>query len=201
MSKQSVIALLCVFGLCSNCAAQDQMSAQRAYSHFIEMLLGGVLDKELDILDSQRSKLVEIRRERQNATRDQYKAFEQLTEEERRQSPKSLRQLVGEVDKNIIPKVQLVLLPHQESRGKQIALQMIFRPDKSRSLLTDEMAEKLKLDDGQSKEIQRIFAEGEREREEADKRIKEKREKQLLQVLSPQQRKEWVEAFGDPFPR
>jgi len=183
---------------CANSADQFEHQIANARSQLLSILFSGALDKELDILDSQRAKLIEIESGRQELLRSEFmKLQEALNRGDKDKT--SLQQINVNVDARISTEISGVLLPQQEHRWKQIGRQLMFGNDRSLAFLIPDVGATLGLSDDQTRELRQKFKDGERERREADVEIRKQREAKMLDILSVDQKAKWEELFGKPF--
>jgi hypothetical protein len=198
--RLSILALLIVSmeSQVSRAAEGSDFQIANVRSQILQILFTGALDKDLDILTSQREQIVAIRIDRQEELRVEVTKLQE-GQTKGAEIATTIQQISAHVDEEAAKRISEVLLPHQERRWRQIAMQMMFAGDKSVALLLPDVASGLDLTTEQKEEMQRLFKEGEIERQEADKEIRRKREQKMLDTLSADQRDRWRNLFGKPF--
>ncbi|HID21570.1 MAG TPA: hypothetical protein EYP14_04130 [Planctomycetaceae bacterium] len=181
------------------------------------LLRNDKVQKELKLTDEQRELIRELADEVRTKIREQFSGFDfrklrDMSEEQQRKFFEEGRRKVELIAKEAEETLELVLEPQQLKRLKQIQLQRegvfaIGRPDIAKQLgLSEKQMSKVREliasvrpDRGKMRELfrqgrdafRKYFAEREKRRREV--------EKQLLELLTPEQRKRWEELIGEPF--
>ena len=151
------------------------------------MLLGDEnVQKDLEILDSQKEKLTALR--------------EKIGEEMRAMFQNGggggadAREKMREKMEGFQKEVNEVLLPHQRDRLKQIGVQSRLRFGSTSNAIGDA----LKLTDEDKKKLADKDKELSAEMNKEVAKIREKYREKLLDVLSPEQKAEWKKLMGNP---
>jgi Spy/CpxP family protein refolding chaperone len=181
------------------------------------LLRSEAVQKELKLSDEQRELIRELADEVRTKIREQFSGFDfrklrDMSDQERQKLFEEGRRKMELIAKEAEETLELVLEPHQLKRLKQLQLQRegvfaIGRPDIAKQLgLSEqqiakvrELIESLRPDREKMREVfrqgrdavRKYFAEREERRKEA--------EKQILELLTPEQRKKWEGLIGEPF--
>ncbi len=215
MKAQSVLALLLLVGI--SCVAKESLGqavAQpvggayqaQAYANplgqSLQWLWGPQMEKELDIVDSQREALAKVRTEAMTKMRTLYDMSIPDQQERMKKYNEAAKALGEETEKKVLD----ILLPHQVKRIKQIALQMQLQSagyGYSSAFQNDQLAEELKITDEQKAELiekQKEVAKENQEKTQAFyKQLQEESREKVLSVLTPAQRKKLEEMTGEKF--
>ena len=156
-----------------------------------------VLD-ELDIVEEQQEKLEAIGEKLRDEMREMFSGMRDLSREEREEKFGELREKMQERVADIQKEVDEILLPNQRDRLKQIANQMQNRGGASRAL-NGSLGDELGLSDKQKEELTEKAQELRAELEKKIGELRKESEDELLQVLTPEQRKKYKKMLGEPF--
>lgn len=174
----------------------------------IGLLTNEAVQKELELADDQKADLRKIGEDARTQSQNlfsgfNFREFQNLSEEERakrREESNKKREALG---KELVQKIEAVLLPHQMERLNEISIQVRG----TRALRDDDVAQALGLKPDQKEKLeaipQEVFArnreggqDGNRERfAEAGKEIEEK----SLAVLTAEQKEKFEKMKGKPF--
>lgn len=177
------------------------------------MLLGNEqVQKELELTEEQTADLGKLREAQQEKMRETFGGLRDLSEEERRAKFEELRPKMEEAQKESREKINEILLPHQQERLKQIALQVrgfgaIEDADVASELkITDEQKEKLtSTREAQREKVGAMFREGQGNEGDRDamrekfQKLREENETELLGILTAEQREQFEKMKGDKF--
>ena len=168
----------------------------------LQWLWGPQMEKELDIVDSQREALTKLRNDVYTKMRTLYDMSIPDQQERMKKYQESAKALGEETEK----KVQDILLPHQLKRIKQIALQMQLQSagyGAAAAFSSDQLAEELNITDEQKTQLQEKQKEVAKEMQEKTqafyKQLQEESREKVLAVLTPAQRKKLEELLGEKF--
>ena len=167
----------------------------------LQWLWSPQMEKELDIVDTQREALTKVRNEAMTKMRSLYDMNIADPQERMKKYNESAKTLGEETEK----KVQDILLPHQVKRIKQIALQMQLQSAGygGAAAFQNELAEELKITDEQKTQLQEKQKEVAKEMQEKTqafyKQLQEESREKLLSVLTPAQRRKLEELTGEKF--
>ena len=160
------------------------------------------VQKEIELVADQKEKLTALNKETEDARPAQRAELRNLSQEER------LAKMKEAADK-VQKKVEVILLPHQLKRIKQIQLQMrgvaaLVPEDVKVLALTDDQKAKLKtINDDAQKARQEMFSGGMRNLSAEDRaKIQTARadtEKKAMAVLTADQKKKFEEMTGPKF--
>ena len=153
---------LLLTGLLAGPAAAQQQGGERPRGFgggfgggggFDMMLLGNEkVQKELELVDDQISKITKLREDSQAEMRKNFEGFRDLSEDQRRAKMEELRTKGEASQKELRAKINEVLLPDQRDRLKELAIQA----QGTGALSNPETAEALKISDDQKKQIETI---------------------------------------------
>lgn len=176
------------------------------------MLLGNEkVQKELELVPDQVADLTKLREAQQGQFREMFSGFRDLNEEERRAKFEGMREKMEEQQKENRGKVKEILLPHQQDRLQEIALQLrgfgaIGESDVAEKLkLSEEQKEKISsLRTAQREKVGAMFREGGRDADrdamrEKFTKLREENEKELTAVLSSEQQTKFEKMKGEKF--
>jgi len=120
---------------------------------FDMMLLGNEkVQKELELVDDQISKITKLREDSQAEMRKNFEGFRDLSEDQRRAKMEELRTKGEASQKELRTKINEVLLPDQRDRLKELAIQA----QGTGAINNPEVAEALKITDDQKKQLETI---------------------------------------------
>lgn len=169
-------------------------------------LLGSVNDtnvqKELELLDDQISKLQDLQRKINEARRDafagvNFRELQDLPEEERRAKFEALRAKSDEKRKELEKEAETILLPSQVERLKQINVQSQLRFRSTADVLaSSELKAELGLSDAQIEELRKVQEETQKDMEKKLERIREEARERVYSVLTPEQREKIKKLIG-----
>ena len=168
----------------------------------LQYLWGPQMEKELDIVDSQREALTKIRTDVMTKMRTLYDTNIPDQQERMKKYNEASKTLGEETEKKVLD----VLLPHQIKRLKQIALQMQLQQTgygMSAAFQNSQVAEDLKITDEQKAQLvekQKEVAKEMQEKTQAFyKQLQEESREKMLSVLTTAQRKKLEELTGEKF--
>ena len=154
---------------------------------------------ELELVDDQIEELEEIQKEAMQVIRDMFSEM-QDSGGDRREAFRNIREKMQEKMKPFEGRVDDVLLPHQQTRLKQLSYQSTGRFSGAGGVFQNEkLLEDLDISDKQKEELEEAV---EKAREKLQKEYKElvkKAENDILKVLDSDQRKKYKELVGDSF--
>ncbi len=151
------------------------------------------VQKALEIVDDQVEQIDEIGNEMRDAMRDAFQNFRDMSDEERQKK-------MTELNEDFQAKVDEILLPHQQKRLKQIALQQRTRGMNGiAGALDGDLAKELKITSAQKEEMQKVAEEARKEMEEKIVQLRKDMEDKVLSVLDSDQREKFQELVGEPF--
>lgn len=166
-----VLAVLAVGLVCANVAqAQQQQQQGRRPGGFgggggfqsnpsqdkLQLLVNEAVQKELELADDQKSDLKKVAEDAQSKGRELFtglQGFRDLSESEREKKMAEINAKRDAIGKDVLKKVEAVLLPHQAERLQEIYVQV-----RGFSLLTDdaEIAKQLSITDEQKEKLREI---------------------------------------------
>lgn len=189
--------ICCIVGLGANKSAFSQVPGQ------LELIKTPGVYEDLDLVDDQKVAIDKALDERRNFGREFASRYKAASPEEQRQMATKLKADYAKVESDVAK----TLLPHQMERLKQIRMQMIVQADGSAfGLNKREFIDGLELTEKQKAEIAARALEVNKAVAEKIKKLKAEIEKiqleardQLIQTLTPEQRKKYLELVGRPF--
>lgn len=178
----------------------------------LRLLNSPQVQKELDLLDEQKKDIQKLIDDSRAQMRDAFSGLRDLSREERRAKFAEMREKLESMNEKLQKKLNEVLLPHQQDRLKQIALQV----QGNRALSNPEVAAKLGLSDKQKDQLAQAREEsrekmrelfssarqsgGDREgMREKFAQLREDLDKQIEGVLTADQKRKLEEMRGEPF--
>lgn len=199
------ISCLCVFAILTfTVGGEDDLSNPGKDRFQVMNLLQRVrVRAELELVDLQIERLIELEVERQLLYSSPLGRLEQETIEERREAFEEFKRQLGQLE----TKAMEVLLPSQQERLKQLILQeIIIAGEVSAGLTTRYMASRLEIDSEQAAAIRAKAMEAvatykvrEEELHNELAKAKEIARKEVLSTLTASQRKQYEELIGQPF--
>jgi Spy/CpxP family protein refolding chaperone len=178
----------------------------------LRLLNSPQVQKELDLLDEQKKDIQKLIDDSRAQMRDAFSGLRDLSREERREKFAEMREKMRSMNEKLQKELNEVLLPHQQDRLKQIALQL----QGNQALSNPEVAAKLGLSDKQKDQLAQVQEEGrEKMREmftsareaggdreamrEKFAQMREDLDKQIEGVLTADQKRKLEEMRGEPF--
>lgn len=168
----------------------------------LSYLWGPQMEKELDIVDSQRDALTKLRNDTMAKMRTLYDMSIPDQQERMKKYSEASKALGEETEKKVLE----ILLPHQIKRLKQITLQMQLQQagyGSSAAFQNSQLVEELKITDEQKAQLQEKQKEVTKEMQEKSqafyKQLQEESREKVLSVLTPAQRKKLEELTGEKF--
>ncbi|EAQ78877.1 hypothetical protein [Blastopirellula marina] len=166
--------------------------------------------EELEIPDAQYEEIREIQNSVREKMREVFQGmgnFRDMSEEERTEFRESMQAKMAEVQAEVKTEMEQVLLPHQVSRLKQIALQQqVARSGgpgggsgAANALTNERVVEALGLTEEQIAELREKREEVAQELREKLAAAQKEAEEKLLSVLTPEQQAKWKELLGEPY--
>ncbi len=161
--------------------------------------------KELEIVPDQKEKLAKLRGELQMKISEAYKSinFNDIAPEDR---TAKYYEVLNRANEDVAKEVENVLLPHQLKRLKQIMTQMRMAQlgyGGAATLGGDDLASELGITDEQLEALKKkeleVREEMQKKTQEFYKQLQADAREQLLDVLTPAQRKKLTEILGEKF--
>ncbi len=173
------------------------------------------VQKEIELLDDQKADLEKLGEKARAAMQEVFGNFRNLSREEMQQRREEIQQKMQEQQKKLQAELEKILLPHQLERLEQIRIQLMG----IRALEDPEVAEKLNITDAQKEKIRQVQEQAREKMREAFQgmrggqgqrpdpqamreqftKLREQIEKDVLAVLTPEQKKKFEELKGEPF--
>lgn len=159
---------------------------------------------EIELVDEQKDEIQTIQDELRQEMRERMEEMRDsdMSREERREAFMGMREEMEERQEEIEQQIEGVLLPEQLKRLKQLEIQRSARRTGGGAmgvLASDELMEKLGIDEEQRKKLEEKAAEVKKKLQERIKKLTKEAEDDILSVLSPSQRKEFREKIGESF--
>ena len=147
--------------------------------------------RELEIVDEQREAMAKIRKD----------SGRRMVEAANTYSPNgNVSERIAEIQNQQNSALMDVLLPHQQKRIKQIALQMRMQSTgTSNSLRSGGLADELEITDGQKKKLADLEEKWQLKIRKKMEEMRATARKELLNTLTAKQREEFEELVGDRF--
>ena len=154
------------------------------------------IQRELELDKDQIKEIASIEKNYKQRIQDTIKR----RSENRNINPKQWNDSIMQIYRERNSAIGAVLLPHQEKRVKQISTQLAIKKSGDFNALTAPLiATELGIDAEQRKRIHRKSSELQRKLEDEIVKLKAKLKDELLQELSPAQRKKFKEMVGEKF--
>ncbi|MCC9608225.1 hypothetical protein LOC68_01055 [Blastopirellula sp. JC732] len=174
------------------------------------LLMNPQVREDLEIPEAQFEEIQEIMTSVREKMREVFQGmgnFRDMTEEERTEFREKMQAKMAEVQAEVKADLEEVLLPHQLTRLKQIALQQqVARgggpgggSGAANALTSDKVAELLGLTEEQLAELREKREEVAQELREKLLAAQKEAEEKLLSVLTPEQQAKWKELLGEPY--
>ncbi len=163
---------------------------------------GNLLDspevqQELELLDDQVEQLQSVNEKIREKMTGMFSELRNLPREEMMAKFGKLRE---ELTSMRDTELQGILLPSQVKRLKQIEFQQrMTRGGSGRAFENPDLMQQLGLSDEQLEQIRKLAADAQVEMREKIAKLQKEAQDKILSVLTPQQRKDFDDLFGQPF--
>jgi Spy/CpxP family protein refolding chaperone len=158
---------------------------------------------EIELSEDQQAELETlgqtIRDEMRQEMQGMFEGMRDLSDDERQAKFGEIRSRFEEINKDAEARMQKVLLPHQFDRLKQIDLQSRLQRGGADALSEGELAETLGLTESQREQIREKSEEVQKDLNEKIAQLRVDARKQLLEVLTPEQRAKLESMMGSDF--
>ncbi len=206
-SKAMVLsALLCLPVTNGSVGAQESENDLPFPEYFaLKALYAEDVQNELELVDEQKAELrlqlKQLSNFKSELDSEMRKFAATATEEEIRVKRAELNARIHEFQSRTEESFSELLLPHQQNRLRQVAARVLLREaakTNKAGVLAPQMAKWLEIDDEQAKRL-KARAEEIRKRLAADiERLTREAQDELLQELTPEQRKKYENLIGAP---
>lgn len=174
------------------------------------LLMNPQIRQDLEIPDAQFEEIQEVMNSVRDKMREVFQGmgnFRDMSEEERAEFRETMQTKMAEIQAEVKEDLEEVLLPHQLTRLKQIALQQqVARgggpgggTGAASALSSQAVIDALGLTEEQIKELQEKREEVTAELREKLAAAQKEAEEKLLSVLTPEQQAKWKELLGEPY--
>lgn len=158
------------------------------------------VQSELELMEDQIEELRAVQQSAQQAMRDMFSEMQDIPREERREFMSGMRDKLTERMKEFDSEANQILLPHQQSRLKQLRFQSSGRGRGAGGALGNEdLLEELGVTDEQREELEEATAEAREKLQKQYQDLVREAEQNILKVLTSEQRKKYEELVGEPF--
>lgn len=161
------------------------------------------VQREIELSTEQEDELRAIREEVQDQIRgemgDMFRGMRDMSDEERQARFDEIRTRFEDINKDVESRLQKTLLPHQFDRLKQIDVQARVQRGGASALTEGELAETLDLTDAQRDQLREKSEEVEKDLNDKIQQLRLDARKQLLEVLTPEQRAKLEGMMGAEF--
>jgi Spy/CpxP family protein refolding chaperone len=178
----------------------------------LRLLNSEQVQKEIDLLDEQKEDIQKLIESSRAQMRELFAGLRELGEEERRARFAEMREKMESMNEKLQKDIGEILLPHQQERLKQIALQM----QGNQALSNPEVAAKLDLSEQQKdrlaqaredarEKMRELFSNAREERgdraaaREKMTQLRADLDRQIADVLTADQKRKLDEMRGEPF--
>lgn len=156
------------------------------------------IQKDLELVEDQMESIRAVQSEFGKKIRDQIGDISKGNFDPERMS--GLKDIIAEIQAQKKEEINKLLLPHQQDRLRQVALQMKMKSRGTSSALTsDEVAEELGITVEQIEELKERAKKLQKEIEEKTNQLKENAKQELIGILTPAQQKKLKEMIGDEY--
>lgn len=156
--------------------------------------------KDLELVDDQKERLNQVRKDYGKQLRDVMKQFSKAKNDQER--IKELQEEMQLIQKEQSEAMSNVLLPHQLDRIKQVSNQMQMNSmGTAGALQYGNLAKELEITDDQKKKLAKIQQDLQKQIAEATKRLQESAKKKVMQELTADQRSKLDDMVGEEFKR
>ena len=167
------------------------------------LLMNRQIQEELELVDDQIDELREVQQRSGEIMREAFSGIDwrNMDADEREEAMAEVREKMEEDMKDLQKDVDEILLPHQRTRLKQIAIQSQSRGRNgvAGALGSDAVAKELGLSEEDVKELEEKNQEVQEKLREKIAKLQKEAEEEVLSVLSSEQRKKYKEMVGDKF--
>jgi Spy/CpxP family protein refolding chaperone len=161
------------------------------------------VQQELELSDDQQSELrtlgETIGGEIRNEMQGMFEGMRDLSDEERQAKFAEIRTRFEEINKDAETRIQKVLMPHQFDRLKQIDVQSKLQNGGASALSEGELADTLGLTEAQRDQLREKQEEVQKDLNDKIAQLRLDARKQLLEVLTPEQRAKLEGMMGSEF--
>ena len=214
LAAATALALIFVSPVSAQAVAQGGGAGGARYSYsttgqsLMYLLYYPQLQKEIEIVDDQKTELQKIQAEMQAKMMESYKTMNDQQGGDALTRQQKYMELYQTLGKETEEKVAKVLLPHQKKRLSQIMLQMKLSQTSygygfAGALEGDEVGKELGITDAQREELkkkeEKIRADFMKKYQEFYKKLSEETKEELMSVLTPAQKKKLEDLLGAKF--
>ena len=203
-----LILIAAVFSMLSVDVAFAQRGGSNRTSGMMRMMGGnnqfGLLtdkkvQEELELVDDQIEELEELQKEAMQEIRDMFSEM-QDSGGDRREAFRNIREKMQERMKPYEERVNDVLLPHQQTRLKQLGYQSSGRFSGAGGVFDNQaLLDDLDISDKQRDELKEAVEKAREKLQKEYKKLVKDAEDDILKVLDSDQRKKFKELVGDSF--
>lgn len=155
---------------------------------------------ELEIVDDQVAELDALREDLQTEMRDMFSGMRDADPADRQSMMEDMRAQMEEKTKEYEGKLNAILLPHQQTRLKQLFVQSQARGQAGGALLSnDTVKEELDITPEQEEKLQEAAEKAQEEMRAEVLKLQKAAEDKILKVLSSEQQKKYRELVGETF--
>ncbi len=163
------------------------------------MLNNPSVQKDLELVDDQIQQIKDVNADFSARIQDQVRELHRGNGSFDIARAKELGELVRKLKQQQKTEIDNLLLPHQQERLQQVALQMQMKAMGTARALASKLAEELDITDDQKDRLKQRQQELQEEMQQKISEMRENMQKELLQELTPQQRKKLKELTGAQF--
>lgn len=165
-----------------------------------QMLRTEQVQKELELVEEQRTKLRQLAEEHQAETQRVFSEFRRPREGEKPPRPDEIGKRLREIEVAQRQKVEEVLLPHQRKRIQEIALRTRLKQRSTVGTLADkELAKQLEISDPQQERLRQKAQQVQAELEKKIAKLRDEAREEILEELTISQRQKLKEMLGAEF--
>lgn len=157
--------------------------------------------KDLGLVDEQVQKLTSIQEKMRAEMGEMFAGMRDLgglTDEERQARFEEMRTKATKRMEEVQKDIDLVLLPQQRDRLKQITVQSrLQRGGTSDTLASDEVAKELGITEAQKEELKKVAEEADVEMRQKIEKLREEAREKIISVLTPDQQARFKRLIGE----
>jgi hypothetical protein len=169
----------------------------------VGLIQTGEVQREIELSADQEEELRTLRETVQDEIRnemgDMFRGMRDLSDDERQARFNEIRTRMDELNKGVETRLQKVLLPHQFDRLKQIDVQARVQRGGAAALTEGELAETLGLTEAQREQIRERSEQVQQDLNAKIQQLRLDARKQLLEVLTTEQRAKLEGMMGAEF--
>lgn len=164
------------------------------------LLMNEKVREELEVVDEQMDELTKLQDDIRSEMQNMFQGMGNVDPSERQQMMDDLRKDMEDKSKSFQAKVDKILLPHQQTRLKQLVFQSQARGQAGGSLLnSEELKDQLDITPEQEDKMKEAAEKAQEEMRAKVLKLQQEAEAKIIAVLSTEQQQKYKTLVGDPF--